>query len=444
MPTDNVESRRPWVVAVAGLMGAGKTTLATQLARGYGWSYIPRRRIAGEYIRDLFSTPNRWAFEAQLAMFCSKAVEINEQLEHRRHVIVDRSLEEDLGVFACYFYKLGHIDERAYSTYTAIADEFLRHIGPPDVTIYCQVPPDIAWSRILQRKRGEEINYPVDHVRHIAAEYSRWIETYDSAPTYALDSVKYDWRVPKIAETVADDLAAILENLVRPTAQIGLFENDANQKSRHLAILESMSNARNWRSERPESISPGGPRLASVRRRAYLAAPFTSAEMSFPDQKWGQIEIQGLSGGHGRIPPGPYRSALLALATKVREQGFDVLLPHRDVNKWGELQLSPDQVTRACTEHVTKCDVFIGILGQSCGSHYEFGLAMALRKPCLILAPEDTSHSFIAQGVSALAKPGDIRNQVLVVRTASLEELPALLERGDVVEFLRSVPQFTE
>jgi deoxyadenosine/deoxycytidine kinase len=115
--TDNPEPRRPWIIAVAGLMGAGKTTLATQLARRFGWSYIPKRRVAGEYIRDLFTAPTRWAFEAQLAMFCSKALDITQQLDNRTNLIVDRSLEEDLGVFASYFYKCGHIDERAFLTY---------------------------------------------------------------------------------------------------------------------------------------------------------------------------------------------------------------------------------------------------------------------------------------------------------------------------------------
>jgi nucleoside 2-deoxyribosyltransferase len=292
--------------------------------------------------------------------------------------------------------------------------------------------------------RGEELSYPVDHVNRISAEYKEWIEHYRAAPAYQLDAVKHDWRAPQVAEQIADEITVILKQLYWPSAQLDLFHDGQAHPVAEAIVLKQISDCPNWRIEQNVSGLPSEPRRTSVKRRVYLAAPFTSAETAFSPPSSPQIEIDGVVGGHGRIPPGPYRTTLVTIANVLRDQDFEVLLPHRDVNKWGEIQLSPDQVARSCTEHVSRCDVFVGVLGQSCGSHYEFGLALGLGKPCLILAPHDTSHSFVAQGLSSLSGAVLRTGQVMVLKSTTLGEAPSLLRREEAKEFLRRVTRIAE
>src|ERR1035437_1484246 len=129
--------RRPWMIAIAGLMGAGKTTLAKQIVRAFGWRYVPNASAAKDYVRDLFDQPSRWAFEAQTALFCSKALEICEYFSDGYNIVVDRSLDEDALIFAPYFHRNGYIDDRGFATYSSIAADFLKRAGPPDLTLFC-------------------------------------------------------------------------------------------------------------------------------------------------------------------------------------------------------------------------------------------------------------------------------------------------------------------
>lgn len=431
--------RRNWTVAIAGLMGAGKTTLAQQLARAYGWEYVPAKRVAKSYIEDLFAAPSRWAFEAQVAMFCAKAVEVTEHLRNRRNVIIDRSLEEDASVFVAYFHDGGHIDERAFSTYRSIADDFRQRVGLPDVTIYCKVSAETALKRITERGRGEEKFYPPGHVAQLAQRYAEWVATYDLAPIYSLDSERIDWRKPDTAQEIAEELVEILSSLTRPIEQISLFGSTLNDASpRRLTLLVPEYNP--IRSAHSLHLTrPGMNRAGSVKKRAYVAAPFTGAEAakSYANDPQGGFDTMPVT-RHGRIEPGEYRDTLNRISQVIGSYGFDVILPHRDVNKWGEAALSPEQVMRSCTDHVIECDLFVGMLGQSCGSHYEFGLAVALNKTCIVIAPTEVPHSFVAQGVQSLVqRVGRAPQYLLVLSVTHLSDAPTALSQPVITRFLQ-------
>lgn len=409
-------------------MGAGKTTLAKRFCGLYGWAYVPQQRVAAEYLTDLFQFPGRWAFEAQLAMFCSKAQEVSTRLAEEKNVVVDRSLEEDMGVFARHFHELGHIDERAYRTYALVARNLLQEIGPADLIVYCEVDVDTAASRINSRKRGEERLYPPGHLQRIASYYQDWLGSYTSSPVWLLDSNSADWRTPAVGEQIAAEIQAAMERVSKP----GRTDVGRKHETRYIVPYREIGN---WRTRMAGSNSDSS--RDTSERLIYLAAPFTAAEEQYPIPGVGDIQSGEVATTHGKIPPGPYRSALTEAANAMRRLGFNVILPHNDVNDWGDKKLLPEEVMRTCTEQVALCDLFVGILAQSCGSHYEFGLALGLGKPCLIIAPDELSHSYLAQGSRAIQGVRRAsRSEVMVQRVQTLFDIPSLLDREEIKDFL--------
>jgi hypothetical protein len=138
---------------------------------------------------------------------------------------------------------------------------------------------------------------------------------------------------------------------------------------------------------------------------------------------------------HGILPRGGYRYRIEAVARALRELGIHSFLPHRDINLWGKRHLSPSQVVDACTQYVFEADVFVGILGASQGSHYEFGLAHGSRKPSVVIQCDELKPSFISQGIT------EQMASVLVLRCATLADIPSVIMSKQTRSFLsRYIP----
>jgi hypothetical protein len=162
---------------------------------------------------------------------------------------------------------------------------------------------------------------------------------------------------------------------------------------------------------------------------AYIAAPFTTvATGDVSGRVDGLFEI---SDGHGVIAAGPYRSALLAVTRNLRRLGIHSILPHRDYNRWGHKVRAAEEVATLCTKGVVEADLFVGLLGHSLGSHYEYGIACGLAIPRLLIHCNEVGASFMAQGFRS--EPG----RVLTVSCSTLSDISGLFLTASVRDFFR-------
>lgn len=165
--------------------------------------------------------------------------------------------------------------------------------------------------------------------------------------------------------------------------------------------------------------------------RVYIAAPFSSMQRAIaPAERYCQS-------GHGVIEPGAYRHALTLIAETFRSIGLEDVLPHRDINRWGYVNLGPARISSECAHQVRSCQLFAGVLGESCGAHFEFGLAVAFGLPCLLISAADVPESFLARGLNtpecSLTRN---RNAILRVRVDSLDEAASALKSIPVLKFI--------
>jgi len=135
---------------------------------------------------------------------------------------------------------------------------------------------------------------------------------------------------------------------------------------------------------------------------------------------------------HGIIEKGVFRGMLNGVSNILKRKGFNVILPHRDINEWGRKILTPNEVFNLCSKSVENSDLFVGILGLSHGSHYEFGIAVGLNRPAIIIAPTDMEQSFIAQGINS------IPDKLLFLKCEKITEVPKLLSSKETSEFLNT------
>lgn len=410
-------------------MGSGKTTLARNLAQVLDWSYLPRSRHATRFLPDLFNDQTRWAFDTQIAFLVEKALQVIRASELGQDIVLDRSIEEDIFIFASYFYDTGAIDKRSFETYRTLAEYFVSRLPTAAAILYCKCESDTAIRRVEGRKTGILFKYPSNHLSDIESRYRRWRSTVGEVPIIDVDTERTDFRsLDSVRKLIEGPVAKVLQE--QSGAQLQIFPTSLTAptnaaKSRRNRQANPHEDGHGDPRHRPTSLRPSS--LATV----YIAAPFTRAAATLRPSAGKARAGLFEDDTYGIIPKGPYRTALVKLAQSFQRIGFSTLLPHRDVNRWGRVRISSPVVFEQCSYHVSHSDLFVGILGQSHGSHYEFGLALGLGKPCICITCQEVDESFVATGIRT-------EGRVLHWRCSNLSDLPNLLKAAEVREFVYS------
>lgn len=384
-------------LCVSGISGSGKTTLAEVIARTFGIERIGSHPTGRAYLQDLARNQDRWAFEAQVAFLVTKTSHVLRKLEQGEPFVIERWIEEDILVYERLFEETGAIDSRSHSTFQQVSNLARDLLQPPEYHFYCECSAETAFKRVHARGRSDLKLHSIEYIRRSKQLYEEWLDNLQGPEVYVLNTDASDLSIPGVLEEVFRELQWVLTHDLRDP-QISLFEPRA--ASSHLQHIHPFRPDK-WSplgKTRRKTITSAAPLIAPV---AYLAAPFSGRDTA-------NIELGAQSylfdnpPGHGVIPRSGFRNGILGVERALRSLGLSVLLPHRDVNEWGRKHLTPDEAMRECTHHVSTSDIFVGILGNSCGAHYEFGIASASGKPCILIEVEEISSSFLANGVSIL------------------------------------------
>ncbi|MBN8231568.1 deoxynucleoside kinase [Corallococcus macrosporus] len=144
-------------VALAGNIGAGKTTAAKLISQGFGFELFDEPVIDNRFLRDYYGDMSRWSFTLQLE-FLIRRVEHHELIHSvRKSCVQDRTLYEDPEIFAKYLHGLGHMTNAELDLYYEYFQRLSRHIVRPDKVICFDVPSeDVLLQRIRTRGRAEE------------------------------------------------------------------------------------------------------------------------------------------------------------------------------------------------------------------------------------------------------------------------------------------------
>ena len=144
-------------VAMAGNIGAGKTTAAKMVSQKFGFELFDEPVIDNRFLKNYYADMKRWSFTLQLE-FLIHRVEHHE-LIHKvpKSCIQDRTLYEDPEIFAKYLHGLGNMTDSELELYFDYFKRLTRTVAQPDKVICFDVPKvDVLLSRIKVRGREEE------------------------------------------------------------------------------------------------------------------------------------------------------------------------------------------------------------------------------------------------------------------------------------------------
>ncbi len=180
-------------IAVAGTIGAGKSSLVEFLCQRYEIEPYFEPNEENPYLADFYEDMEKWSFASQIYFLTAK-FRLHLELDATRHnVIQDRTIWEDAEIFAENLYQQGMMDQRDYETYRRLYDSVSTQIQPPDLMIYLRCPIKAVKKRIATRGREMEQNIPHAYLKRLHHLYEDWIDSYDLSPLVIIPSHKLDY-----------------------------------------------------------------------------------------------------------------------------------------------------------------------------------------------------------------------------------------------------------
>ncbi|HUQ96967.1 MAG TPA: deoxynucleoside kinase, partial [Chitinophagaceae bacterium] len=176
------KSKKPKHIAVAGNIGAGKTTLTELLSKHYKW--IPQFEDVDHnpYLNDFYDDMPRWSFQLQVYFLNSRLTQLLDIYRGTETVIQDRTIYEDALIFAPNLHDMGLMSKRDFDNYFQFFHTLKSMVQPPDLLIYVQASVPTLVGQIQKRGREYEENIRLDYLKRLNEYYNRWIDSYQEGP----------------------------------------------------------------------------------------------------------------------------------------------------------------------------------------------------------------------------------------------------------------------
>jgi deoxyadenosine/deoxycytidine kinase len=180
-------------VAVAGTIGAGKTSLVSWLVKRYGLTPFFEPNEDNPYLADFYGDMKKWAYHSQVFFLSHKLKLHQELLASNKPAVIDRTIYEDAEIFARSLKNQRYIAKRDWDVYERLYDGIKKTLRPPDVLIALTCSLPASKKRIAKRGRAMEKSIPDAYLRRLHRLYEEWFASYDLGPIVRVDTTELDY-----------------------------------------------------------------------------------------------------------------------------------------------------------------------------------------------------------------------------------------------------------
>ncbi|NQY28100.1 MAG: deoxynucleoside kinase [Flavobacteriaceae bacterium] len=165
-------------VAIAGNIGAGKTTLTKLLAKHYNWEPQFEDVVDNPYLDDFYNKMERWSFNLQVYFLNSRFRQVLQIRESGQDTIQDRTIYEDAHIFAPNLHSMGLMTNRDFENYKSLFDLMESLVQGPDLLIYLRSSIPNLVGQIHKRGREYENTISIEYLSRLNERYEAWVHGY--------------------------------------------------------------------------------------------------------------------------------------------------------------------------------------------------------------------------------------------------------------------------
>ncbi len=199
-------------VAIEGVIGVGKTTLATLLAKKWGAHLKLEVVEENPFLAQFYADMRGYAFQTQLFFLLSRH---RQQLELKQYdLFMERVVSDYLFAKDRIFANIT-LDDNELALYKRLADLLERDVPKPDIVVYLQASVDVLMERIRKRGREFERDMSREYIETLNEAYNYFFFHYTDTPLVVVNTNDIDF-----VENSADfeELAREIEEHDRGTA----------------------------------------------------------------------------------------------------------------------------------------------------------------------------------------------------------------------------------
>lgn len=186
-------------IGIAGIIGAGKSTLAKALGDHLGLPVYYEPVEDNEYLEDFYRDTARYSFATQIYLLNRRFQQHQEIIWRGGGGVQDRTIYED-AVFAKTLVDLGLMEARDYRTYLSLFRHMSNFMCRPNVIVYLDVRPEVSLERVKLRSRDVESGLTLQYLTALYQEYERFIDDVSKS----VPVIRVDWDKFRDAQEMAE------------------------------------------------------------------------------------------------------------------------------------------------------------------------------------------------------------------------------------------------
>lgn len=194
-------------IGLAGNIGVGKTTFTEIAAGKLGWTPYYESVDDNPYLGDFYGDMSRWSFNLQVYFLHKRFRTHHDMSMSNGGVIQDRTIYEDVEIFARNLQEMKFMDTRDWENYQDLFSIMTSYLRKPDMIVYLKASTDTLLTRIKNRSRDYERSIDPEYLHTLNVAYNKWISNIKDIPVLQVETDGFNiFEDAKELDHILDDL----------------------------------------------------------------------------------------------------------------------------------------------------------------------------------------------------------------------------------------------
>ncbi len=215
----------PNYIAVEGIIGVGKTSLAELLADRLDATLMLEEASSNPFLADFYRDRRRYAFPTQMFFLMTRYQQQQRVVE--RDLFISRIVSDYIFDKDQLFASVT-LSDREQTLYNRLAQILKKDVPRPDLVIYLQASTSVLQDRIRQRNREFEKFIGRDYLEELNEAYNSFFFHYNNAPLLVINTDELNFVRNE------DHLQDVIDRISRPLGRTTYYTPPGNRDSQAL------------------------------------------------------------------------------------------------------------------------------------------------------------------------------------------------------------------